>query len=71
MTFELLLHFAPAAPVRFAIERGHLGATTVMLFNGLGSTPVPVATAHSSEIAPDPRNTMLFELPSSVFTLPH
>ena len=72
MTFELLLHgFAHGGQVRFAIERGHLGATTVMFFNAQGTTPVPVATVHWSEIAPDPRNTLLFELPAAIFTQAH
>jgi hypothetical protein len=50
-------------PVLFAVERGHLGSTTVNVANATSGTPVVVATHVWGGIAPDPQNTSTFTVP--------
>jgi hypothetical protein len=69
MTHDLSFHSVaaePGATVRFAIERGHIGQTTVSISNAIGGEPIEVATFTWAGIAGDPMNTGYFEVPAEL-----
>jgi hypothetical protein len=73
MIHDLFFHsvaVGPDARVRFAIERGHIGQTTVTISNAIAGTPTPVATFTWDGVASDPMNTGFFELPAELLVLP-
>ncbi len=52
--------------IKFAIERGHLGATQVEVMNYMGDEPVTVSNLSWAGINPDMRNTHIFQVPSAL-----
>jgi len=61
------ISYASQAPVTFAVERGHLGSTTVTLWNSTWGSPYQVAEFTWGGIQPDPLNTAYFRIPVNHF----
>jgi len=59
------ISYQSQSPVTFAIERGHLGSTTVTLWNSTWGIPVQVADFTWSGIAPGPQNVAYYPIPVS------
>jgi glycoprotein endo-alpha-1,2-mannosidase len=70
MTWDVQLSgLDPAGTLRLQIDRGNLGATTVMVFNYAGSAPVAVKTFRWGGITTG-RNSQMVSVPASALTGP-
>lgn len=70
VTLDLLysgISYASQQPVVFTIERGHLGSTTVTVWNSTWGSPAHIADFTWGGIAPGPQNAASFPIPVRSF----
>jgi serine/threonine protein kinase len=69
--FDLVITgFDPQGDIRFAIDRGHLGSTTVELYRMQGNEPVLVNTMRWGGIVEGDANRRIFDIPVADITGP-